>query len=76
MVAPHLLRVAHTIQEVLAQQRAQVRRLLASREDVFPGYTLEAFETAFSQLFEVTRREAVPGTARTLFSMRRRQPIP
>jgi hypothetical protein len=58
--------------EFVPKEDSQVRRLLATREDIFPDYTLSAFETAFSALFDVTHRETVPGTARTLFAMRRR----
>ncbi|HEU4887119.1 MAG TPA: class I SAM-dependent methyltransferase [Thermoanaerobaculia bacterium] len=67
-------RLAHTlIIEFVPKEDSQVRRLLATREDIFPDYTLPAFEAAFSALFEITHREAVPGTARTMFAMRRRE---
>lgn len=74
---PHLAalfgRLARTlIIEFVPKEDSQVRRLLATREDIFPDYTLEAFEAAFSELFEITQRETVPGTVRTLFAMRRR----
>lgn len=66
-------RLANTlIIEFVPKEDSQVRRLLATREDVFPEYTLTEFEAAFSRLFVITRREAVPGTVRTLFAMRRR----
>lgn len=66
-------RLANTlIIEFVPKNDTQVRRLLATREDIFPDYTEASFETAFSRLFEITRREAVPGTVRTLFAMRRR----
>jgi ribosomal protein L11 methylase PrmA len=58
--------------EFVPKEDSQVRRLLATREDVFPDYTLAAFEAAFGEVFEITRREPVPGTVRTLFAMRRR----
>jgi len=74
---PHLAnlfgRLAGTlIIEFVPKEDSQVRRLLATREDVFPDYTLAAFEAAFGQMFEITRREPVPGTVRTIFAMRRR----
>ena len=51
---------------------SQVQRLLATREDVFPGYDLEGFETAFQGEFEVLRKKAIEGSARTLYLMKRR----
>lgn len=74
---PHLAdlfgRLAGTlIIEFVPKEDSQVRRLLATREDVFPDYTLAAFEAAFGEVFEITSREPVPGTVRTLFAMRRR----
>ena len=74
---PHLAtlfgRLARTlIIEFVPKEDSQVRRLLATREDVFPEYTVTAFEAAFSTLFEIVGRHEVPGTVRTLFVMRRR----
>ncbi|MFL6244707.1 MAG: SAM-dependent methyltransferase [Thermoanaerobaculia bacterium] len=66
-------RLAHTlIIEFVPKEDSQARRLLATRADIFPDYTLPAFEQAFSAFFDITHREPVPGTARTLFAMRRR----
>ncbi len=59
--------------EFVPKEDSQVRRLLATREDIFPEYTLAAFEGAFSRVFEITQRHTVPGTLRTLFAMRRRE---
>lgn len=75
---PHLAalfaRLAHTlIIEFVPKEDSQVRRLLATREDVFPDYTLAAFDAAFSEHFDVAHRETVPDTTRTLFAMRRRR---
>ena len=65
-------RLAKTlIIEFVPKEDSQVRRLLATRKDIFPGYTLAAFEAAFSRVFEITQRHAVPGTSRMLFAMRR-----
>lgn len=58
--------------EWVPKEDSQVRRLLASRRDVFPGYTQEGFEAAFSGPFEVERREPIAGTARTLYRMKAR----
>jgi len=49
-----------------------VQVLLASREDVFSDYTLEGFERAFSERFEILRREAIAGSERVMYLMRGR----
>ncbi len=45
--------------------------MLASREDVFPGYTQGAFEDAFQQHFEMRAREPIAGSERVLYEFRR-----
>ncbi len=55
--------------EFVPKTDSQVKRLLATREDIFPDYTKEAFESAFSEYFAI--QEAVPltGSERTLYLM-------
>jgi hypothetical protein len=66
-------RLAETlIIEFVPKEDTQVRRLLATREDIFPDYTLAAFESEFSRVFDIEQCHEVPGTVRTLFAMRRR----
>ena len=50
----------------------QVRRLLATREDVFPDYGREGFERAFAPRFETLEVAPLPGSERVLYRMRRR----
>lgn len=73
---PHLAalfaRLAKTLViEFVPKEDSQVRRLLATREDIFPDYTLSAFEAAFAEHFEIVQQHTVPDTVRTLFAMRR-----
>lgn len=56
--------------EFVPKRDSQVQRLLASREDVFPGYTAEGFESAFDGAFDIVQRAAVPDSERTLYLMR------
>ena len=56
--------------EFVPKDDSQVKRLLASREDIFPEYTLEGFRTAFSFLYELIVEEKVQGSERTLFLMK------
>jgi hypothetical protein len=60
--------------EFVPKEDSQVRRMLSSREDVFPSYTQPGFEAAFSSAFQILRQEAIPGTERTLYLMRRSGP--
>ena len=61
----------HLIVEFVPKADSQVVRLLASREDIFPDYTEDGFEAAFSHRFEILRREEVSGSERTMYLMRR-----
>ncbi len=51
-----------------------VRRLLATREDVFPDYSQQGFREAFSQHWEHVASRPVDGSPRTLHLMRRSDP--
>jgi hypothetical protein len=44
--------------EFVPKSDSQVKKLMASREDIFPDYTREGFETAFEGAFAI--REAIP----------------
>ena len=72
-VAAYLARLGRrAIVEFVPKEDSQVRRLLASRRDVFPSYTLEGFEAAFGGPFEIEAKSPIVGTERTLYRMRRR----
>ncbi len=58
--------------EFVPKADPMVQRLLASRQDVFPGYTEEGFEAAFGDRFDIDRRERLRGSERTLYLLRRR----
>lgn len=58
--------------EFVPKEDSQVRRLLATREDVFPDYHLQGFRAAFATEYETLREEPVAGSERVLFLMRRR----
>lgn len=49
----------------------QVRRLLASRPDIFPDYTEAGFEAAVRRHFHLRARRPVPGTDRSLYLLER-----
>ena len=59
--------------EFVPKADSQVKRLLATREDIFPDYAQETFESVFSERFAI--QEAVPLTdsERTLYLMVKKQ---
>jgi hypothetical protein len=46
-----------------------VSRLLATREDVFPDYTIDGFRAAFEGRFEIAEEAVVEDSARVMFRM-------
>ncbi len=62
------------ILEFVPKEDSQTQRLLASREDIFPDYTQEAFERSFDERFVIERRSSIAASARTVYLMRNRGP--
>jgi ribosomal protein L11 methylase PrmA len=60
------------IVEFVPKEDVMVRRLLATRRDVFPDYTIEGFRMAASERFETIAEESIEDSSRTLFLLRRR----
>jgi SAM-dependent methyltransferase len=60
------------IVEFVPKADPMVQFLLASREDVFPEYTIEGFRAAFDREFETIAEVPIEGSPRTLFHFRRR----
>jgi len=52
---------------------AMVDKLLATREDIFDGYTRAGFEAAFGRRYETIEAHPIPESARTLYLLRRKQ---
>lgn len=53
--------------EFVPKEDSQVRRLLASREDIFPDYDANPFEQAFLKFFTLREKRALPESSRTLY---------
>ena len=62
----------HLIIEFVPKEDSQVKRLLASRVDIFPDYNLEGFRQAFSTRYTILEEKPVEGSQRTLFLMQRK----
>ncbi len=58
--------------EFVPKTDSQVQRLLATREDIFPGYTRSGFEQAFSTRFNVLASSPVRDSERNLYLMEKR----
>jgi len=58
--------------EFVPKSDSQVARLLDTREDIFPDYSRQGFESAFSLFFTTTKMEMVSESDRVLYLMRKR----
>jgi len=58
--------------EFVPKSDSQVQKLLTSREDIFPTYTREGFEAAFSGRFYIHKNEVVRDSERVLYLMERK----
>ncbi|MGZ9226645.1 MAG: SAM-dependent methyltransferase [Anaerolineales bacterium] len=55
--------------EFVPKSDSQVRKLLASREDIFPSYTRDGFENAFKKRFIIREAVGVNESERVLYLM-------
>ncbi len=55
--------------EFVPKSDSQVIKLLSTREDIFPHYTKQGFETAFSKFFTFVKSIDIKGSERTLYLM-------
>jgi len=55
--------------EFVPKEDSQVKRLLATREDIFPDYNQECFEEAFSHHFKISARQHLAESDRTIYLM-------
>jgi len=70
LVASYFARLGrHLIIEFVPKDDPKVQELLTSREDIFDDYSIEGFEAAFGEHFEILRREELPGSSRVLYLM-------
>jgi len=56
--------------EFVPKEDSQVQILLSTRKDIFPRYTIEGFEEAFSKSFEIVNKKPVEGSLRVLYLMK------
>jgi hypothetical protein len=58
--------------EFVPKQDSQVKRMLASREDIFNTYDIETFEHEFSRYFDILNSKEVTGSSRILYLMQKK----
>ncbi len=61
----------YLIIEFVPKTDSQVKRLLTTREDIFPDYTQSGFEIAFGQAYKILESKALVGSERMLYLMER-----
>ena len=59
--------------EFVPKTDTQVKRLLATRDDIFVDYNQPEFECSFGQDFQLVQSQQVPNSERTLYLMRARR---
>jgi hypothetical protein len=57
--------------EFVPKSDSQVKHLLATRADIFPDYTPEAFERIFAERFEIKHCELIEDSQRRLYLMKK-----
>jgi len=57
------------ILEFVPKSDSQVKKLLATRADIFPAYTLDGFEAAFAPRFKILEKVDLRDSERTLYFM-------
>ena len=57
----------YLIIEFIPKEDSQVQLLLKTRVDIFTGYDVEGFETAFGQYFNLCDKTHIEQTRRTLY---------
>jgi len=58
--------------EFVPKSDSQVKRLLATRKDIFDQYTEEGFEAAFTRVFKIAEKQPLAGSERTLYLLKKK----
>src|SRR5690606_15927399 len=56
--------------EFVPREDEKVKQMLLARTDIFEGYTESAFESIFSDTFEIVKKEKIALTKRILYLMK------
>ncbi|MFO0882199.1 MAG: hypothetical protein U0491_02005, partial [Candidatus Saccharimonadales bacterium] len=58
--------------EFVPKGDSQVDKLLATRKDIFPDYTIKGFEESAKPYYKLVKKSAIAGTKRTLYLFERK----
>jgi hypothetical protein len=59
--------------EFVPKSDSQVKKLLSTRDDIFPDYVIANFEKTFSKYFSINASKDIPGSERKLYLMKRKR---
>ena len=59
--------------EFVPKDDSQVQRLLSTREDIFPDYTVQNFEIEFKKYFSIENTESIKGSKRIMYLMKNKR---
>lgn len=62
----------HLIIEFVPKTDSQVKRLLSTREDIFPDYTQQGFERKFREIFTIEASAPIAESERVLYLMKKK----
>jgi len=72
-IADYFASIANwVVVEFVPKSDSQVKRLLATRKDIFDNYTEKGFEDAFARAFEVSEKKKLMCSERTLYLLKKR----
>lgn len=59
----------YLIIEFVPKNDSKVKRLLSTREDIFPNYNEEEFEKSFEKYYKIVKKEKVKDSFRVIYLM-------
>ena len=62
----------NVIIEFVPKSDSNTKRLLATREDIFPDYNEAGFENAFTSYFKITEKISIPDSTRILYLLKKK----
>ncbi len=65
----------HAIIEFVPKEDSQVKKLLATREDIFDSYTQEGFEEAIKPYFDIVESHPLQATSRIMYLLKSKRPL-
>jgi hypothetical protein len=61
----------HLIIEFVPKEDAKIKMMLQHKKDIYPDYSEENFVASFSKFFSIEEKQAIPGSVRTLYLLKK-----